>query len=338
MSLSIEENISLKNLHTFHIEVNAKFYCKIKHYEEIFELIEYMKNPLHTMMILGEGSDVLFTKDFNGLIVHDSIKGIEKVYENEDYVWIKANSGENWHELVSYCVELNWGGIENLALIPGNAGAAPIQNIGAYGVEIKDVLHSIEAVDLKSGEELIFMNEELEFDYRWSIFKKPVNKGRYYINSITLKLAKNPEINLKYKDVEEEITSKTPNIKNVFDAIVAIRTRKLPDPNEIGNAGSFFKNPVIDQKQYDELIKTFPDLKSYPSKNGIKLPAAQLIDLCGWKNIKRNHVGVFKNQALVIVNFGNAKGMDVYNFSKEIQLSVKEKFGVQLEPEVNIVD
>ena len=335
--MQIQSNISLKAYNTFGVNVRAKFFCIIRQEEELLELLHHPLLSEEAVFILGEGSDVLFTKDFDGLIIKDELKGIEQVHENDDHVWIKAASGENWHQFVEHCVKQNLGGIENLALIPGTVGAAPIQNIGAYGSELKDSMHSLEAIDMYSGNHEIFMNEECEFDYRWSFFKKPELRSRYYITSVTFRLSKKPCINMNYTDVQQLMQGKEASISNVFDSVVEIRRKKLPDPKELGNAGSFFKNPVVEPSFFEQLKQRYPELKSFAAGDKIKLAAAQLIDMCGWKEVVENNTTVYKNQALVIVNLGGAKGKDIHNFSLKIQESVYHKFGLKLEAEVNIL-
>jgi len=334
--MQFQSNISLKKLHTFGVDVKARLYCEINSEEDVIELINSPEFNDNKWLILGEGSDVLFTKDFDGLIVKDSIKGIDQAYENDDFVWVKVSSGENWHSFVEHCVNQNWGGVENLALIPGNVGACPIQNIGAYGAEVKDTIHSLEVFSFENKEFEIVLNEECGFGYRWSTFKHEENKNKYYITSVTFQLSKKPVININYKDVQEEIGKKKPSIKDVFQAVVSIRERKLPDPEKIGNAGSFFKNPYVTNELFESLKKKFPELKGYEEADYIKLPAAQLIDMCGWKGKTENGVGVYQNQALVLCNFGEAKGEDIQKFAEKIQVSVKEKFGIDIHPEVNI--
>ncbi|MBC8343208.1 MAG: UDP-N-acetylmuramate dehydrogenase [Bacteroidetes bacterium] len=331
-----QQNISLKNLHTFGVEAKAKLFCEISSEDELLELIQSPEFKENKWLILGEGSDVLFSQDFNGLIMKDNIKGIDQVYETDDFAFVKASSGENWHAFVEYCVNQNWGGIESLALIPGNVGASPLQNIGAYGAEVKDTIHSVEVFNFQTHEIEIILNKECGFSYRWSIFKEEQNKNKYFITSVTFRLAKTPVVNINYKDVKEETGKANPSIADVFHAVMAIRTRKLPSPKELGNAGSFFKNPHTSKTHYYELQKVYPDLKGFEEKDSIKLAAAQLIDLCGWKGKVEKGVGVYQQQALVICNYGNAKGSDVIGFAKKIQKSVKEKFGIDLIPEVNI--
>jgi len=332
----IKENISLKPYNTFGINIKARFYIEIEKEEDILQIIDNQEFKSCQKLILGEGSDILFTRDFDGLVLKDSIKGIEQMHENEDFVWVKAASGENWHTFVTYCVENNWGGLENLALIPGTVGASPIQNIGAYGVEVKDTLHSLEYIDMDSGKLRIMMKDECRFAYRRSIFKEHDFVNKKFITSVSFQLNKKPIIRSEYQELKNEIKSNNPSIKEVFDTIMAIRRRKLPDPAVLGNAGSFFKNPSVSKDKFEKLLLDFPELKGYNSEYAVKLAAAQLIELCGWKDIVENNVGVHGKQALVIVNLGNAEGKDILSFSKKIQKSVYEKFGVELIPEVNI--
>lgn len=338
MPLTIESNISLKPYNTFKSDVAARYFCRITNEDQIEQLITAPEFKNERFMLLGEGSDVLFVNDFKGLIIKDELKGIDQVYETDEFVWLKVASGENWHQFVNYCVDHNWGGVENLALIPGTVGAAPVQNIGAYGMEVKDSLHSIEVFDFKTQKADILMNEELKFGYRWSIFKEEANKNRYYISSVTFKLRKVPVPVLHYADLEQKLSGKEKSIKNIFDTIIEIRQQKLPDPAEVPNAGSFFKNPLIGAEEKDTLIKSHPELKCFQTGDAYKLAAAQLIDLCGWKDIRKNNVGVFPNQALVICNFGDAQAKNIHAFAREIQQSVKDRFGIWLQPEVNIIE
>ncbi len=336
LCMQIDRNINLKPYHTFGIDVKAREFLRLNHADILTELYNDKVFSTKNYLFLGEGSDVLFVSKFDGLIIKNELKGIRITEETDNKVFIRAASGENWHAFVEYCVSNGWGGLENLALIPGTVGASPIQNIGAYGVEIKDTLAFVEAFDLTNGEYVSFSPEELKLAYRWSIFKEEKNKSRYFITACTFRLSKEPELKLDYAGLKEELKGKSPTPKNVFEAVIAIRKRKLPDPAEYGNAGSFFKNPVISPLMFEELRKNHPELKGYPNGDKIKLPAAQLIDLCGWKGKVLDGAGVYKNQALVIVNFGHATGRAVYDLSKKIQASVKERFGIDLAPEVNI--
>lgn len=338
--MNILKNQALKTLNTFNLEANAKKLVKLTSVQELQELIAsgILQHEAH--FVLGGGSNVLFSQDFNGLIIQPEIMGIEIIEESENDICLKIGSGEVWEDLVKYSVDHNWGGIENLALIPGNAGAAPIQNIGAYGTEIKDVLISVEAIDLKSGEIKVFNNKECQFDYRYSIFKGKY-KGQFVITSIVIKLTKNPKVNLSYRAIKNEFEGQDESklsIKDVFDKVVWIRESKLPDPEKLGNAGSFFKNPVISQAKLESLVLEFPEIVHFPHKpNEAKLAAAWLIDYCGWKGKRNGDAGVHDKQALVLVNHGNARGKEIVDLAIEIQRSVFEKFGVELEFEINII-
>lgn len=293
------------------------------------------------VLILGGGSNILLTRDFSGLVIRNQITGIDIVSEDEHHVIVKAGGGEIWHEFVLHCIENGWGGIENLSLIPGTVGAAPMQNIGAYGIEIKEVFESLTAVNLKTGEPQQFYKDECQFGYRESIFKLEA-RGQYFITDVTFKLTKsNHKINTSYgaiQDVLNERNISSPTIKDVSDAVISIRQSKLPDPKEIGNSGSFFKNPTIDKIDFEGLKIEFPDIPGYVvSDNQVKVPAGWLIEQCGWKGLKRGSIGVHKNQALVLVNYGGGKGSDIAALSKEIQQSVIDKFGIELTPEVNFI-
>lgn len=330
------ENISLKPFNTFGVEVKARYFAEINSEQDILQLIDNQLFKSLNKLILGEGSDILFTKDFEGLVLKDAIKGIGLMHEDENNVWIKAGSGENWHSFVEYCVNQNWGGIENLALIPGTVGASPIQNIGAYGAEVKNSIHSLEIIDLLTGKKRLMMNDECRFGYRWSIFKEKEWRNRYYIVSVSFMLDKNPILNTEYQDIKDELCTENPTIQDVFNAVVSIRRRKLPDPQVLGNAGSFFKNPVVSYEKYEKLLQKYPDLKGFETRYAIKLAAAQLIEKCGWKGVVENNTGVYHNQALVIVNYGGASGSDILRFAQKIQESVYQTFGIELIPEVNI--
>jgi UDP-N-acetylmuramate dehydrogenase len=331
---------SLKNLNTFGIDAKAKLFLE---FHTLKELQDILGNPDFTSLeklILGGGSNLLFTKDFNGLVLHNKIKGIEIIKEEGDEVFVRAGAGELWHHLVMYCIDKGYGGIENLSLIPGTVGAAPMQNIGAYGVEIKDTFHSLTAINLKDGSSKTFNKEECEFGYRESVFKKAL-KGMYVITSVTFRLTKKPIVNISYgaiKSTLDEMGLKELSIKAISLAVCQIRSSKLPDPAQIGNAGSFFKNPEIPETQFNELLSQYPDMPSYKTIPGkVKVPAGWLNEQCGWKGKVVGQTGVHKNQALVLVNHGGAKGEDVKKLSEEIKKSVKEKFGIVLETEVNII-
>ena len=333
-------NISLKPYNTFGIEVLAKYFIEIKGKGDILHIIHNPKLKPLNWLILGGGSNILFTKEFDGLIIKNNIRGIEIHSETKDFVSVKCFSGQEWQDLVLFAVNQNLGGIENLSLIPGTVGAAPVQNIGAYGAELKDVLESLEAIDLQTGELVVFSNEACRFGYRDSIFKNEA-KGKYFILSINLKLTRNPQINTSYGAISKVLEDKgieKPTIRDVSYAVCEIRRSKLPDPTVIGNAGSFFKNPEIDIQQYENLKKEYHDIPGYTlNENTIKVPAGWLIEQCGWKGKRVGNTGAHKDQALVLVNYGQATGDEVKNLALEIQKSVKDKFGIEMAGEVNII-
>lgn len=335
--MNIQENISLKNYNTFGIDVTAKRFISI---DSVYQLQELLKVEKDIFLISG-GSNMLLTKDIEKLVVHIDIKGVSIDQENENEVFLTVNAGENWHEFVLWCVDNNYGGLENLSLIPGNVGTCPIQNIGAYGVEVKDTITKVEALHIETGKLVQFSNEECKFGYRNSIFKNEV-KGKYIITSVSFKLTKqNHNFNTSYGAIETELTSKNiakPNLKNISDAVIAIRKSKLPDPKEIGNSGSFFKNPVITKAHFLTLQKTYPEIPSYiVSENQVKVPAGWLIEKAGFKGKRFGDFGVHKKQALVLVNYNNATGKDIYNLAETIQKEIKSKFEIKLEIEVNVI-
>jgi UDP-N-acetylmuramate dehydrogenase len=338
---TIVENVSLLPYNTFGIDVNAKYFAIIRSLEEAEALFASRQFKENKHLILGGGSNLLFTTDFDGLVVKNELKGITTVGENEESIVLRAGSGENWHELVLYCVDRNYGGIENLSLIPGTVGAAPMQNIGAYGVEIKEVIHNVETIELSTGRREIFSNEQCKFGYRESVFKQEL-KDKYFISSITLSLTKaNHRFSINYGAIREVLKQngeKRLSVKNISDAVIAIRKSKLPDPNVIGNAGSFFKNPTVNTSTFEALQKNFYDLPSFPAENGLtKIPAAWLIEKSGWKGKTLDNIGVHKHQALVIVNYGGGDGKKIWELAMNIQSSVKEKFNITLQPEVNVI-
>lgn len=338
--IRIEENVNLRSYNTFGINANARYFCRISSKAQFQELLksDTYKNERH--LILGGGSNLLFTKDFEGLIIKVDLKGITIVEENDDYIQLEVSSGEVWHELVMYCVQHNYGGIENLSLIPGSVGAAPIQNIGAYGVEIQEVVKLIKGIDLKTGEPKSYTKDKCGFGYRESIFKHEL-KEKYFISSVTLSLTKkNHRINVSYGAIQDTMKAMNtlPTIQSISDAVIQIRRSKLPDPSLIGNAGSFFKNPTISAAHYQNLKNNHPQIPSYPTVNQqVKVPAGWLIEQCGWKGKRINSIGVHELQALVLVNYGEGKGEDIYQLAMQIQSSVKEKFNITLTPEVNII-
>ncbi|HLU84157.1 MAG TPA: UDP-N-acetylmuramate dehydrogenase [Vicingaceae bacterium] len=333
----IQENISLRPFNTFGIDVTTKKLATIRTIDDLKTLIS---NELMPIYILGGGSNVLFTKDFNGLIIKNELKGIQLIDETDQHVYLKVASGEIWHEFVCFCIKNNYCGIENLSLIPGSVGASPMQNIGAYGVEVKDFITEVEALDIKSLKIAHFSNADCEFDYRSSIFKTK-EKGNYFITAVTFRLSKHPNINTSYGAIQSELEVMGithPTIKDVSQAVINIRESKLPNPKVIGNAGSFFKNPSISNEKAAALKKSFPEIPHYPqSNNTTKIAAGWLIEQCGFKGKTFGEFGVHKKQALVLVNYGNAKGKEIYDLSAEIIQAVNSKFGIELEREVNIL-
>ncbi|MFT3680643.1 MAG: UDP-N-acetylmuramate dehydrogenase [Ferruginibacter sp.] len=342
--MQIQQNISLKQFNTFGIDVSAAAFAAFKNVDELSELLEFnTPYTLHlqpSILILGGGSNMLFTKNVDGLVLKNEISGIEKINEDEEHVYIKAGAGVAWHGLVLHCINNNWAGIENLSLIPGNVGASPMQNIGAYGVEIKDVFHSLEAFHINEKKIVRFDLDDCAFGYRESVFKRKY-KNQFVITSVTYRLNKTPVYNTSYGAIEQELERmgvKEFSIQAISQAVINIRSSKLPNPAEIGNAGSFFKNPEIEKAHFERLKITYPAIIGYPLENGnVKLAAGWLIEQCGWKGYRNGDAGCHNKQALVLVNYGNAKGFDIYALSESILQSVREKFGVLLEREVNII-
>ncbi|MCF7560516.1 UDP-N-acetylmuramate dehydrogenase [Sabulilitoribacter multivorans] len=337
--MQILQNISLKPYNTFGIDVIAKHFVSttnINDLKHVLSLKEYSRR-----LILGGGSNILLTKNFDGLVVHIDLKGIEIISEDEDFVYVKANAGENWHQFVLWCISNNFGGVENLSLIPGNVGTAPIQNIGAYGVELKDVFESCEVISLENKELQTFNKAECDFDYRNSIFKQQA-KGKFIITSVVFKLTKHShKLNINYGTIASELDAmqiKNPTIQDISKAVITIRESKLPNPKDIGNSGSFFKNPVISKKHYKKLLENFENIPSYPvNDTEVKVPAGWLIEHAGFKGKCFGNYGVHKKQALVLVNYGGAKGSDILKLSKLIQKTIKRLFDISIEAEVNIL-
>jgi len=336
----IKKNFSLKPYNTFGITVNANYFIEINNTAELISVLKDEQYRSLPKLILGGGSNVLFTSDYPGLVIKNSILGIEIIADDDDSIMLKVGGGEIWHQLVVYAVGKGYGGIENLSLIPGTVGAAPMQNIGAYGVEVKDVFVSLEALNKESLKIEKFRLEDCKFGYRQSVFKNDL-KDKYVITSVTIKLSKHPTLNTSYGAIEATLNSEgvlEPTIKEVSDAVIKIRKSKLPDPAEIGNAGSFFKNPTISEIDYEGLKAEFADIPGYEQPNHeVKVPAGWLIENCGWKGKTYGEIGVHKNQALVLVNYGNGNGFDLKNLAMEIQQSVSKKFGIELEMEVNVI-
>lgn len=337
--MKLEQNISLKALNTFGVDAVAQSFVTISSIGQLEQVFSQLISPEMPFLVLGQGSNLLFTRNYNGVVVKIEIKGIDVVDENEEYVYVKAGAGVNWHEFVLHCINHDWGGVENLSLIPGTIGAAPVQNIGAYGVELKEVLHSLRAWDVRQKKLVDFTNTACAFGYRNSIFKQGL-KGMVVIGEVVFKLTKKHTIKVGYGAIQDELAKQgisKPTIKDVSNAVIAIRTSKLPDPKRMGNAGSFFKNPVVTQHFFDHLQKYYPTVVGYPSGTEIKLAAGWLIEQAGWKGFHEGNVGCYDKQALVLVNFGGATGSEILGLAKRIQASVKVKFDVELEMEVNVV-
>ena len=335
--MEIKKNTSLKSFNTFGIDVMATSFVEVQNIEEVKSVLSNNKQPL---LILGGGSNLLFTTDFEGLVIKNNLKGITVVEENDSEIYLRIGAGEVWHEFVLYSIENGYAGIENLSLIPGNVGASPMQNIGAYGVEVKDVITEVEALHLKDYSLNTFSNEACEFGYRSSVFKTS-EKGNYFITAVTFKLNKQAKVNTSYGAIDSELKRleiENPTIKDVSRAVINIRSSKLPDPKKIGNSGSFFKNPVISEAQKNKILANYPDAPNYFQSNGdFKMAAGWLIEKCGWKGKRIDNYGVHDLQALVLVNYGGAKGSEIYSLSEQIIESVNSKFGIILEREVNIL-
>ena len=334
----LDKNVDLKPYNTFGISVKANYFAA---FQDVSTLASLLKdNQEKSIILLGGGSNVLFTRNFDGLILRNEIKGKEVAKEDNEFVYVKAGAGENWHQFVLYCIENNWGGIENLSLIPGSVGASPMQNIGAYGVEIKDVFHELEAFNIETGKLETFSHSECAFGYRESVFKRAL-KGKYVITSVTYRLNKQHNVNTSYGAINSELEAKgieKPTIKDISNAVIAIRQSKLPDPKQIGNAGSFFKNPVVEKSVLTKIQEKYPEVPSYPiDEDHVKLPAGWLIDRAGWKGKRIDNYGVHSKQALVLVNYDDATGKEIYALSQEILDDIEDKFSVLLEREVNII-
>ncbi|MDF2449576.1 MAG: murB [Bacteroidota bacterium] len=339
-AMIISSNISLKPYNTFGIDAFAKFFTTIRSIENFQELLQDDLYKNNEPLILGGGSNMLLTKNVNGLVIKNELKGIEIVKETGNDIWVKCAGGEVWHELVEWCIAKNFGGLENLSLIPGCTGASPMQNIGAYGVEIKDTFYELEAIHVVTGEKVTFSKRDCEFGYRESVFKHRY-KNQFLITSVTFQLSKSPVFHIEYGAIKQELETmniKELSIQEISQAVIRIRSSKLPDPKKIGNAGSFFKNPEIPATRFHELKAEFPNLVAFPLENGnYKLAAGWLIEQCGLKGYRKGDAGVHKLQALVLVNYGQASGQDVYDLSSHVLKTVKDKFGVELEREVNIL-
>jgi UDP-N-acetylmuramate dehydrogenase len=340
--IHLQENVDLTKLNTFGLQCIARYFVGIQRAEQLKALLELDFIQKETRLVLGGGSNLLFTKEiFEGLVIKNEIKGIKILRENDDHCWLQVGAGEGWHDFVLYCVEQQLGGVENLSLIPGSVGAAPMQNIGAYGVEVKDVIETVTAYDFEKRSNRDFTNHECAFGYRESYFKNE-GKNHYFITHVCFKLSKRNHIfKTEYGAIKEFLTKMNINelsLKGISDAVIAIRQSKLPDPTQLGNAGSFFKNPTITLSQYESLKKKYVTMPMFVvDTTHVKVPAAWLIEQCGWKGKTVGNVGVHTQQALVIVNYGHGKGQDILELATKIQASVESDFGISLHMEVNIV-
>lgn len=337
--MQIQHNFSLKKHNTFGIEVKAKQFVAVHSVDELKTILENHQDD--KKFILGGGSNMLLTKDIDALVIHIDLKGKKIIKEDENYVWIESQAGENWHEFVLWTIDQNFGGLENMSLIPGNVGTTPVQNIGAYGAEIKDTFISCDAMEVATQKMKTFTKEECKFGYRESIFKNEV-KNQFIITSVVFKLTKNNhKISVDYGDIKAELAKnniENPTIKDVSNAVITIRNSKLPNPKELGNSGSFFKNPVISKEQFLKVQSQFPDVKYFEvSATEVKVPAGWLIEHAGLKGYRKDDAGVHKNQALVIVNYGNATGKELLELSKFVQKTVFDKYGIAIEAEVNVI-
>lgn len=337
---TIQKNISLLPYNTFGIDATARYFTCFSSVAEARELLGNEEIRISNKLFLGGGSNILLTQDFDGYVLQNKIEGIEKVNETDEHIFVKAGAGVVWHQFVIYCIENNYAGVENLSLIPGTVGAAPMQNIGAYGVEIKDVFYELEALHIESLEIHRFGLEACKFGYRESIFKHEA-KGQYVILNVTFRLNKAPNFHVEYGAIKDTLTENgitDLTIKAISDAVIQIRQSKLPNPAEIGNAGSFFKNPEISKTQFDELKAHFPTIPSYPiNETTVKVPAGWLIEQAGWKGKRIGNIGVHTKQALVLVNYGGGNGNDIKQLAMDIQASVFEKFKIKINPEVNFI-
>lgn len=336
-NIMIENNKSLKPHNTFGINAKASYFASIEHSDELHTLLSDSQWKNTAKLILGGGSNILLTQDFDGLVIHNRILGIEKIKEDSEHVYLKVGAGENWHQFVLHCVDHHYAGIENLSLIPGTVGASPIQNIGAYGVEIKDYIEEVHTLSVDNQKPQVFKNEACMFGYRDSIFKQKL-KNKQVITHVVFRLNKTPVFHIHYGSIKEKLNNSELSIKKISDAIIKIRQEKLPNPSVIGNAGSFFKNPVIPGKIFSDLQKQYTDMPHFDEGNEhVKIPAAWLIEQTGFKGKRFGNVGVHVHQALVLVNYGEGTGNQIKQLSDEIQKTVKEKFNIQLMTEVNII-
>ena len=339
--MHLEHNVDLLSYNTFHISALAHLFSVVKNQTDLAEVIQLIKQKnINQKLILGGGSNILLTKNIEGIVIKNEIKGIEQIQEDDEHVYLRVGAGENWHQFVMYCVQNNYAGVENLSLIPGNVGTSPMQNIGAYGVEIKDVFHELEAFHIHEQTTEKFSLIDCEFGYRESVFKSKY-KNQFVITHVSYRLNKKPAFNTSYGAVNQELEHmgvKDLSIQAISQAIINIRSSKLPNPNEVGNAGSFFKNPKVPNAQFHSLKHEFPSIVAFPADElHTKLAAGWLIEQCGWKGYRKGDAGCYPKQALVLVNYGKAKGNEIYELSEEVIQSVKNKFGVELDREVNVI-
>jgi UDP-N-acetylmuramate dehydrogenase len=337
--MQIQENFNLKHFNTFHVSAHARYFAEVSSQEDLIQALDFQQSNNLTFMLIGQGSNLLFKEDYAGLIIELNLRGIEKYDEDDKRIYIRAMGGENWDNFVQYCLQRGYYGLENLSLIPGTVGAAPIQNIGAYGVELSDFLYELDALEISTKTIKTFSKEDCQLSYRHSIFKSEL-KDQFIISNVSFSLLKEPAVNLSYpalKNALKDIPLEKINPQLLSDTVCKIRRSKLPDPVNIGNAGSFFRNPLINIKQARALQELYADLPVYPYQDLFKVSAAWLIEHTGWKGFRDGDVGVHKEHALVLVNYDKASGAELYELSIRIQASVKEKFGIILEPEVRII-
>ena len=337
--MPIQKKFSLKKYNTFGIDAKAKQFVAVHNIEDLKKVVQ--ENKSEPKLILGGGSNLLLTQDIQALVIHIDLKGKKILTEDDNFVWVESQAGENWHEFVLWTIDQNFGGLENMSLIPGNVGTTPIQNIGAYGTEMKDTFVSCDAMNIETQQMKIFATEDCHFGYRESIFKHDA-KDQFIITSVVFKLTKrNHKINISYGDITKELEKQsivTPTLKDVSNAVIAIRQSKLPDPKELGNSGSFFKNPIIPKLDYEKIHALHPEMPHYViSETEVKVPAGWLIEKAGFKGKRFGDAGIHKNQALVLVNYGNATGQEILNVSKDIQATILKEFGIAIETEVNVI-
>lgn len=338
---SVQHDVELRPFNTLGVHARARYFVSIRSVGQLRQVLRNDKINKHDMLVLGGGSNILFAGDYDGLILHIAIKGKSVLKETERHIWLEIGGGENWHDTVRHAVQKGWGGVENLSLIPGTAGAAPIQNIGAYGAELADVFEWLEAVKIDTAENHTFNKEECRFGYRDSIFKQEL-KGQFIITRVVVKLDKQPSLNTSYGAIRTEIEKRgidKPTVQDISDIVIDIRNSKLPDPDTLGNAGSFFKNPIIETERFNRLKNSFPEMPGYPvNEQNTKVPAGWLIEKAGWKGKVVGNTGTYRQQALVIVNHGGATPDEIIMLAGRIQESVKDQFGIDLVPEVNIIE